>query len=99
MCGKNQSTGRTKGPWESAIFMSGEVTRKLLPIKSTGWTRGGGGGCTPDFKWREWSIAGKTRNQKNRLGFQQNPKNFLHQKLTPKKSHAEFPNLQHSQKA
>ena len=33
------------------------------------------------------------------IEFKQNPKNFLDQKLTPKKCHDEFPNLQNSQRA
>ena len=36
---------------------------------------------------------------KNPLGFKQNSKNFLDQKLTTKKYHDEFPNLQNSQRA
>ena len=72
----------SKDHGEELLFTSGEVTRKLLPSESTGWTRGGGGGegglGTPDFKSREWSNEGKTRNtKKNPLGFKQNPKNSL----------------------
>ena len=33
------------------------------------------------------------------MGFKQNPKKFLDQNLTPKKSHAEFPSHKNFQKA
>ena len=76
MCGKNQSTGRTKGPWESAIFMSGEVTRKLLPIKSTGWTRGGGGGVDAGFQVTGMIDCGPNAKPKKSLGLPTKPKKF-----------------------
>ena len=38
------------------------------------------------------------KTKKNPYGFQQNPKKSLDQKLTPKKSHAEFPSLKNFQK-
>ena len=75
MCGKNQSTGRTKGPWESAIFMSGEVTRKLLPIKSTGWTRGGGG-VHSGFQVTGMIDCGQNSKPKKSLGLPTKPKKF-----------------------
>ena len=40
----------------------------------------------------------KIKTQKNPQSFQQNPKNSLDQKLTPKKSHAELPSLKNFQK-
>ena len=48
----------------------------------------GGGGVTPDFKWHGWSNGDKNWN----------PKKSLDQKLTPKKSHAEFPHLKNFHK-
>ena len=42
-------------------------------------------GGTPDFKWRGWSNGEKN----------QNPRKSLDQKLTPKKSYAEFPSLKY----
>jgi len=42
-------------------------------------------------------MGAKIKTQKNPLGFQQNPKKSLDQKLTPKKSHAEFPSLKNFQ--
>ena len=60
------------------------MTRKLLPSESTGWTPGGGGG-TPDFKSREWSNEGKTRNPKKSLGLQTKPKKFPGPKANPQK--------------
>ena len=49
-----------------------------VPVEpGVGGGRGGGLG-TPDFKSREWSNEGKTRNtKKNPLGFKQNPKHSL----------------------
>ena len=38
----------------------------------------------------------KVKTQKNPQGFQQNPKKSLDQKLTPKKSHADFVALKSS---
>ena len=35
-------------------------------------------------------MESKVKTQKNPLGFQQNPKKSLDQKLTPKKSHVDF---------
>ena len=49
-------------------------------------TRGGGG--TLDFKWRGWLNGAKS----------QDPKKSLDQKLTPKKSHADFVALKSSRK-
>ena len=40
----------------------------------------------------------KVKTQKNPKGFQQNPKKSLDQKLTPKKSHADFVALKSSRK-
>ena len=45
----------------------------------------------------EWGQ--KSKPTKNPLGFKQNPKKFLDQDLTPKKSHAEFPSHKNFQKA
>ena len=59
------------------------MTRKLLPSESIGWIPGGGG--TPDFKSREWSNEGKTRNPKKSLGLQTKPKKFPGPKANPKK--------------
>ena len=39
------------------------------------------GGSTPDFRWRGWSNGGKNQTQKIPLGFKQNPRKYLHQKL------------------
>ena len=66
-------------------------------------------------KWREnyyrvkvpveprWGGGGVLRisshGNDGMIEFIQNPKNFLDQKLTPKKCHDEFPNLQNSQRA
>ena len=36
-----------------------QAWRKLFPQGL------GGGGGTPDFKWREWSNGGKNQNHKN----------------------------------
>ena len=44
-------------------------------------------------------MGAKIKTQKNPKGFQQNPKKSLDPKLTPKKSHAEFPSLKNFQKA
>ena len=44
-------------------------------------------------------MGTKIKTQKNPRGYQQNPKKSLVRKLTPKKSHAEFPNLKSLQKA
>ena len=43
-------------------------------------------------------MGAKIKTQKDPYSFQQNPKNSLDQKLTPKKSHAEFPSLKIFQK-
>ena len=43
-------------------------------------------------------MGAKIKTQKNPLDFQQNQETSLDQKLTPKKSHAEFPSLQISRK-
>ena len=40
---------------------------------------------------RDDRMGAKIKSQKNPLGFKQNPKKSLHQNLSPKKSHAEFP--------
>ena len=44
---------------------------------------------TPDFKWWRWLNGGKNQNLEK----------SLEQKLTPQKSHAEFPSLKNCQKA
>ena len=41
----------------------------------------------------------KIKTKKNPRGYQRNSKKFLDQKLTPKKSHAEFSSLKNLQKA
>ena len=67
-----------------------EMSKKMILKSGRGrlWEmvifRGGGGGGTPDLKWREWSNGGKTQTP---------PKKSMDQKLTPKKSHAELPSL------
>ena len=49
---------------------------------------------TPDFKWRGWSSGGKNQNPQKSLGLPTKPKKkCLGWKLTPKKSHVEFPSL------
>ena len=53
-------------------------------------------GGTPYFKWRGWPNGDK--NPKKSLGLP-TPKKCLYQKSTPKKTHAEFPNLKKFQKA
>ena len=55
----------------------------LLPSESAG--RGGGGVGTPDFKSREWSNEGKTRNPKKSLRLQTKPKKFPGLKANPQK--------------
>ena len=52
-----------------------------VPVEpGVGGGEGGEGLGTPDFKSREWSNEGKTRNtKKNPLGFKQNPKNSLNE--------------------
>ena len=72
---------------------------------------GGGGGGTPDFKWRGCSNGGNNQNpkeslrqsnpppkKKNPWGFQQNPQKLHGQKLNTKKSHAVLPSLKNFQK-
>ena len=51
----------------------------------------GGGGGTPDLKWREWSNGDKTQPPPQEKS--------MDQKLTLKKSHAELPSLKNFQKA
>ena len=46
----------------------------------------------------DW-MKEKIKTQKNPQGFQQNPKKYLKQKLTPKKSHVEFLSHKNFQKA
>ena len=48
---------------------------------------------------RDDRMGAKIKPTKNPLGFKQNPKKFLAQNLTPKKSHAEFPSHKNFQKA
>ena len=43
-------------------------------------------------------MGTKIKTQKNPRGYQQNRKKSMEQKLTPKKSHAEFSSLKNSQK-
>ena len=43
-------------------------------------------------------MGANIKTQKNLLEFQENPKKFLDQKLTPKNSHAELPSLKNFQK-
>jgi len=38
-------------------------------------------------------MGANIKTQKNPQGFQQNPKESLDEKLTPKKSHVKFPSL------
>ena len=59
----------------------------------------GGGGNTPDFKWREWSNGGKNQNPKKSLGLQTKPKKIPVPKFNPQKSNAEFASHKNFQKA
>jgi len=43
-------------------------------------------------------MGAKLKPPKKSLELQQNPQKSLNQKLTPRKSHAEFPSLKHFQK-
>ena len=54
----------------------------------------GSEGDTPDFKWRGWLNDSKNQNPE----IPTTTKKSLDQKLTPKKSHAEFPALKNFQK-
>ena len=48
--------------------------------------RGGGGGWgTPDFKWRGWSIRGKSQNPKKSLGLPTKPKKLPGPNINPQK--------------
>ena len=63
----------------------------------------GGGGCWGKGLFRSSSdgddrMGAKIKIPKNPQGFQQNPKKFLDQKLTPQKSLSEFPSLENFQK-
>ena len=57
-----------------------------------------GGGVLRVFSDGDGRMGAKVKTRKNPLSFQQNPKKSLDQKLTPKKSHAEFPSLKNFQK-
>ena len=48
---------------------------------------------------RDDRMKAKIKTQKNPQGFQQNPKKYLKQKLTPKKSHVEFLSHKNFQRA
>ena len=72
----------------------GEVPRPLTPLTPTCEhffiqysIPGGVLGISSD---RDDQMEAKVKTQKNPEGFQQNPKKTLDQKLTPKKSHADY---------
>ena len=71
------------------IRYGGRVWDKVCPQVAQALGEGGGGvlGISSDGDDRK---GAKIKTQKNPLGFQQNPKKSLDQKLTRKKSHAEF---------
>ena len=70
---------RTMGRVTFYVRWSDEKTTTKWKYRlNPGWGGRGEGLGTPDFKSREWSNEGKTRNtKKNPLGFKQNPKNSL----------------------
>ena len=53
---------------------------------------------TQDSSDGDDQMEAKVKTPKNPLGFQQNPKKYLDQKTTPKKSHADFVALKSSSK-
>ena len=59
---------------------------------------GNPGGVLGISSERDDRMESKFKTQKNLEGFQQNPKKSLDQKLTPKKSHADFVALKSSRK-
>ena len=61
--------------------------RVKVPVEPR-WGGGGGG-----------VLRISSHGNDRMIEFKQNPKNFLDQKLTPKKCHDEFPNLRNSQRA
>ena len=97
MCEKH-STGRIKGQWGIVTFYVKWSDEKITTEWKYRLNPGGGGGLRISSHGND-RMRAKLETQKNPLGFKQNPKNFLDQKLTPKKYHDEFPNLQNSQRA
>ena len=90
MCGKH-STGGMKGPWGIVTFYVKWSDEKITTEWKYRLNPGGGEGGGV--------LRISSHGNDGMIEFIQNPKNFLDQKLTPKKCHDEFPNLQNSQRA